>query len=65
MSATVNLSKLQKNLNEVHYPISREELLRYAEEKGIDELVLRALKQLPPKQYQTLTDISKAIGGSE
>ncbi|MBX9255588.1 DUF2795 domain-containing protein [Desmonostoc muscorum CCALA 125] len=65
MSAIVNLSKLQNNLNEVNYPISREELLRYAEEKGVDEVVLRALKQLPPKQYQTLTDISQAIGSSE
>ncbi|MBD2680246.1 MULTISPECIES: DUF2795 domain-containing protein [Nostoc] len=65
MSATVNLSKLQNNLNEVNYPISREELLRYAEEKGVDEVILRALKQLPSKQYQTLTDVSQAIGGSE
>jgi len=65
MSATINLSKLQNNLNEVNYPTSKEELLRYAEEKGVDEVILRALKQLPPKQYQTLTDVSKAIEGSE
>ncbi|MBG1242891.1 DUF2795 domain-containing protein [Nostoc sp. NZL] len=65
MSATVNLSKLQNNLNQVNYPISRNELLKYAEEKGVDEVVLRALKQLPPKQYQNLTDVNKAIGGSE
>ncbi|WP_375494929.1 DUF2795 domain-containing protein [uncultured Nostoc sp.] len=64
MSGTVNLLKLQNNLNQVNYPISREQLLKYAEEKGVDEDVLRALKQLPPKQYQTLLDISKAIGGS-
>ncbi|MEH2070825.1 MAG: DUF2795 domain-containing protein [Nostoc sp.] len=62
---TVNLVQLQKNLNEVTYPLSKQDLLKYAEEKGIDERVLRALKQLPLKQYETLADVSKALNASE
>ncbi|MDF5706567.1 MAG: DUF2795 domain-containing protein [Nostoc sp. S4] len=63
--STVNLVQLQKNLNEVTYPLSKQDLLKYAEEKGIDERVLRALKQLPLKQYETLDDVSKALSETE
>ncbi|MBW4612511.1 MAG: DUF2795 domain-containing protein [Desmonostoc vinosum HA7617-LM4] len=62
---TVNPVQLEKNLAEITYPLSKKDLLKYAEEKGIDELVLRALKRLPIKQYDTLADISKAISESE
>ncbi|MBD6621001.1 DUF2795 domain-containing protein [Komarekiella sp. 'clone 1'] len=63
--ATVNLVQLQKNLDEVTYPLSKQDLLQYAEQRGVDEVILRALKQLPSKQYETLADISKALSGSE
>ncbi len=58
----VNSVQLQKNLNEVDYPVSKQGLVQHAEEKGADEGVLRALKQLPSKQYATPTDVSNAIG---
>lgn len=59
--AKLNLGQLEKNLNEVNYPVSKKELIKYAEEKGTDEKVLRALKQLPLKEYETLADVTKAI----
>lgn len=58
----VNSVQLQKNLNEVDYPVSKKDLVQHAEEKGADEGVLRALKQLPSKQYETSADVSNAIG---
>ncbi|MBW4684410.1 MAG: DUF2795 domain-containing protein [Komarekiella atlantica HA4396-MV6] len=61
----VNTVQLQHSLNEVSYPLSKQDLVRYAEEKGIDEKVLRALKRLPSKEYETLADVSKAISESE
>ncbi len=63
--AKVNPIQLQKNLNEVNYPLSKKDLIMYAEQKGVDEQVLRLLKQLPSKQYETATDVSLAIGESE
>ncbi len=63
--ATVNLVQLQKNLNEVDYPVSKKDLIKYAEEKGTDEVILRTIKQLPLKQYETAADVSKAIGDIE
>ncbi len=63
--AKVNPIQLQKNLNEVNYPLSKKDLIMYAEQKGVDEQVLRLLKQLPSKQYETTTDVSQAIGDRE
>lgn len=54
----INQVQLEKNLKAVNYPVSKYDLIKYAEEKGIDEKILRALKQLPSKQYETLDEIS-------
>jgi len=61
----VNPVQLEKNLNEVDYPVSKKDLIKYAEEKGVDEKVLRALKELPEQQYETSVDVSRAILESE
>ncbi|WP_445638070.1 DUF2795 domain-containing protein [Nostoc sp. DSM 114161] len=61
MMSTLNLAQLNKSLNEVEYPISKKDLIKNAEEKGFDEKVLRALKKLPYRDYNTLTDVSEAI----
>ena len=63
--ARVNQVQLQKNLNEVNYPVSKKDLITHAEQKGVDEGVLRAFKQLPSQQYETPADVSKAIGVGE
>ncbi len=57
--------QLQKNLNRLDYPVSKKDLIKQAEEQGVDEKILRALKRLPNKQYETLGDVSEAIGKSE
>lgn len=59
--AKLNLEQLQKNLNEVNYPLSKKDLVMYAEQKGVDEQLLRLLKKLPTKQYQTPTDVSQSV----
>jgi Protein of unknown function (DUF2795) len=61
----LNPVQLQKNLTGVNYPVSKKDLVMYAEEEGADEQVLRALKQLPDKQYETQAALSQAMCGSE
>jgi hypothetical protein len=61
----VNWLQLEKNLTTVNYPLSKSDLIKYAEEKGIDEAILRALKRLPSKEYKTLDDISHSLDASE
>lgn len=58
---SVNSVQLQKSLNEVNYPVSKQGLIYHAEQKGADERILRAFRQLPSQQYATPGDVSKAI----
>lgn len=62
--AKITPVQLQKNLIGVNYPVSKRDLIMHAEQEG-DEKILRALKQLPDKQYETPAAVSKAIYGSE
>jgi hypothetical protein len=57
----VNPAQLRKNLKQVNYPLSKKDLIKYAEEKGVDEHILRALRCLPSKQYQTVDEVNEAI----
>ncbi len=57
----VNQLQLQKSLNLVNYPIHKKDLIKYAEESGIDEKILRAFKHLPFKHYQTPIDLLQAL----
>ncbi|BAZ14979.1 hypothetical protein NIES4071_68490 [Calothrix sp. NIES-4071] len=61
----VNVVQIQKNLNEVNYPINKKDLIKHAEEKGVDEKILRIFKQLPLRDYETLSDVSKALDNLE
>lgn len=61
MMSTVDSAQLNKSLNEVDYPISKKDLIKNAEETGVDEKVLRILKKLPLKDYETPTDVSEAL----
>lgn len=63
--ANVNPVQLQKNLNEVDYPISKKDLIKHAEQKGADEKVLRVLKKLPLKEYETSMAVLAAIANVE
>ena len=61
----VNVMQIQKNLNEVTYPINKKDLIKHAEEKGVDEKILKIFKQLPLRDYQTITDVSQALDNLE
>jgi hypothetical protein len=61
---------LQRHLHGEHYPASRDDLISYARrecESGNHpqeecERVMQVLSQLPDRQYQGPTDVSKAFG---
>ncbi len=61
----VNPVQLQKSLNEVDYPTSKKDLIKHAEQKGVDEKVLHLLKQLPLEEYETSGAVSQAIANIE
>lgn len=63
--AKVNPIQLQKHLKGVDYPASKQDLITHAKEQGADEEAISALEQMPDEQYETPTDVSKAIGDTE
>lgn len=48
--AKINPIELQKHLKGVHYPASKEDLIKNAKQQGADENALSMLKQLPDRQ---------------
>lgn len=63
--AKVNPIQLQKHLKGVDYPASKQELIAHAKKQGADEEAISALEQMPDEQYETPTDVSRAIGDTE
>lgn len=60
--AKVNPVQLQKDLKGMNYPASKQDLLKHAQQKGADENVCATLEKLPDREYETPTDVSKAVG---
>jgi hypothetical protein len=59
--AEVNPIQLQKFLGGVDYPASKDDLIKKAEEHGADEEVLQALRDLPDREYDAPTAVTKAV----
>ncbi len=49
-------------LESVAYPATKEDILDYAEDQGVEEVVYEMLDQLPETTYNTSTDVSQALG---
>jgi len=63
--AKVNPIQLQKYLKGIDYPASKQDLLERAKQEGADENVFSTLEQLPDEEYETPTEVSKAVGNIE
>ncbi len=59
--ANVNPIQLQKALEGMDYPASKEDLVKHAEGKGADEEVLSFLRNLPERNYETPADVNKQM----
>lgn len=59
---TVNPVQLQKYLGGLDYPVSREDLVRRAQQKGADQEVVRTLRSLPRDRFNSPNDVSEAFG---
>lgn len=49
-------------LTGLDYPISREDVIRLAQERGADTDTLNALKSLPAQEFTSVRQISEALG---
>ncbi|AFY88547.1 MAG: hypothetical protein CLLPBCKN_001116 [Chroococcidiopsis cubana SAG 39.79] len=60
--AKVNPIQLQKHLKGMEYPASKQDIVDYAKQQGADDNAIAILEQLPEEEYETPTDVNKAVG---
>ncbi len=58
----INPIELQKHLNGMDYPASKQDVISKAQENGADEELLSVLEGLGDQQFETPADVNKAIG---
>jgi hypothetical protein len=56
---------VQKALKGIHYPASKDDLLRQAQQNNASEGVLRKIRAMPGDRYEKPTDVMKALGKTE
>lgn len=61
MSEKPNPIELQKHLGGLDYPVSKDDVVRKAEDAGADDTVLDALRNLPDKTFEKPTDVTEAV----
>ena len=62
MAKLANPVQVQKFLDDVDYPASRDQLVRAAAQEGADDTVRETLRKLPEQRYETPADVSEALG---
>lgn len=59
---SVNPVQVQKFLDGVDYPASKDDLVNTARNEGADDRVIEALDRLPDQQFNSPVDVSQALG---
>ncbi|HEY3007387.1 MAG TPA: DUF2795 domain-containing protein [Micromonosporaceae bacterium] len=54
--------RLQEYVGGLDYPVSREDLVRRAQEQGADQEVLHTLQSLPREEFNSPDDVTEALG---
>ncbi|MGW3078296.1 DUF2795 domain-containing protein [Kitasatospora sp. NPDC001132] len=53
--------ELQKALKGAHYPSSRDELVRCAQDNGAEQMIMDELEHLPSGEFDNPSDVQKAV----
>jgi hypothetical protein len=53
--------ELQEHLSRLDYPVSKEDLVRWAQEVGLDTATLHMLRSLPADEFRSPGDVGEAI----
>jgi hypothetical protein len=60
--AKVNPIQVEKFLKGLDYPVSKPDLIKYAQQHGADANAMSVLQQLPNRTFESPAGVSKAIG---
>jgi hypothetical protein len=62
---TVSPVAVQKALKGIHYPASKQDLLKQAQQNSAPEDVMRKIQNMPGENYSKPTDVMQALGKTE
>lgn len=60
--AHMNPAQVEQYLSGMNYPCNKDDVVSYAASHGADQNVLDTLQQMPGGTFQSMTDVSRAIG---
>jgi len=63
--ANVNPVQVEKSLDGVNYPASKQDLIDTAKKQGASQDTIDTLQKMPGKTYNSPVDVSEAIGKIE
>jgi hypothetical protein len=52
---------IQKALSGIDFPVSKQDIVRHAEQNGADPEVLEALKKIEDREYEGPSGVSSAV----
>lgn len=57
-----NPVQVQKFLGGLDYPVGKQDILDKAKEQGADDKVMKALEQIPDREYASPVAVSREVG---
>jgi Protein of unknown function (DUF2795) len=60
--ARISPTQVEKFLKGMDYPVSKTDLVKYAQQHGADATIIAGLQKLPEQTFHNPVDVSKAIG---
>ena len=58
---TTTRETLKASLSGADFPAAKEQLVEYAQNNGVDEETVRALRAMPPADYDNITEVLRSI----
>ena len=61
-SGKPSVTSVTKHLQGIDFPASKQDLIKHAEKKGVDEAVRNMLNEITDREYNSITDVMKEYG---
>ncbi|WP_338595379.1 DUF2795 domain-containing protein [Saccharopolyspora sp. SCSIO 74807] len=58
---TTTRETLKASLSGVDFPASKDQLVQFANNNGVDEETVRALRAMPPADYDNVTEVVRSV----
>ncbi len=61
-SGKPSVTSIMKHFQGIDFPASKQDLIKHAEKKGVDDAVMNLLNEMADREYNSITDVMKEYG---